>query len=113
MKEIDEKDIDVTRRLLEKHNETSSIVVHESTKRYGYILENNVKDAKDLTRRMVVWRGMYGDFDIYCMERNEFYSKFKEAFNDDNAIIALTKYFYKERYNPIEMYSDITKNNTK
>lgn len=56
---------------------------------------------------------MYGDFDIYCMERNEFYSKFKEAFNDDNAIIALTKYFYKERYNPIEMYSDITKNNTK
>lgn len=113
MKEIDEKDIDVTRRLLEKHNETSSIVVHESTKRYGYILENNVKDAKDLTRRMVVWRGMYGNFDIYCMERNEFYSKFKEAFNDDNAIIALTKYFYKERYNPIEMYSDITKNNTK
>lgn len=113
MKEIDEKDIDVTRRLLEKHNETSSIVVHESTKRYGYILENNVKDAKDLTRRMVVWRGMYGDFDIYCMERNEFYSKFKEAFNDDNAIIALTKYFYKERYNPIEIYSDITKNNTK
>lgn len=113
MKEIDEKDIDVTRRLLEKHNETSSIVVHESTKRYGYILENNVKDAKDLTRRMVIWRGMYGDFDIYCMERNEFYSKFKEAFNDDNAIIALTKYFYKERYNPIEMYSDITKNNTK
>lgn len=109
MKEIDEKDIDMTRRLLEKHNETSSIVVHESTKRYGYILENNVKDAKDLTRRMVVWRGMYGDFDIYCMERNEFYSKFKEAFNDDNAIIALTKYFYKERYNPIEMYSDITK----
>lgn len=106
MKEIDEKDIDVTRRLLEKHNETSSIVVHESTKRYGYILENNVKDAKDLTKRMVVWRGMYGDFDIYCMERNEFYSKFKEAFNDDNAIIALTKYFYKERYNPIEMYSD-------
>lgn len=113
MKEIDEKDIDVTRRLLKKHNETSSIVVHESTKRYGYILENNVKDAKDLTRRMVIWRGMYGDFDIYCMERNEFYSKFKEAFNDDNAIIALTKYFYKERYNPIEMYSDITKNNTK
>ena len=113
MKEIDEKDIDMTRRLLEKHNETSSIVVHESTKRYGYILENNVKDAKDLTRRMVVWRGMYGDFDIYCMERNEFYSKFKEAFNDDNAIIALTKYFYKERYNPIEIYSDITKNNTK
>lgn len=113
MKEIDEKDIDVTRRLLEKHNETSSIVVHESTKRYGYILENNVKDAKDLTRRMVVWRGMYGDFDIYCMERNEFYSKFKEAFNDDNAIIALTKYFYKERYNPIEMYSDITKKNNK
>jgi len=113
MKEIDEKDIDVTRRLLEKHNETSSIVVHESTKRYGYILENNVKDAKDLTRRMVIWRGMYGDFDIYCMERNEFYSKFKEAFNDDNAIIALTKYFYKERYNPIEIYSDITKNNTK
>lgn len=113
MKEIDEKDIDMTRRLLEKHNETSSIVVHESTKRYGYILENNVKDAKDLTKRMVVWRGMYGDFDIYCMERNEFYSKFKEAFNDDNAIIALTKYFYKERYNPIEMYSDITKNNTK
>lgn len=113
MKEIDEKDIDMTRRLLEKHNETSSIVVHESTKRYGYILENNVKDAKDLTRRMVIWRGMYGDFDIYCMERNEFYSKFKEAFNDDNAIIALTKYFYKERYNPIEMYSDITKNNTK
>lgn len=111
MKEIDEKDIDMTRRLLEKHNETSSIVVHESTKRYGYILENNVKDAKDLTRRMVIWRGMYGDFDIYCMERNEFYSKFKEAFNDDNAIIALTKYFYKERYNPIEMYSDITKNN--
>lgn len=111
MKEIDEKDIDMTRRLLEKHNETSSIVVHESTKRYGYILENNVKDAKDLTKRMVVWRGMYGDFDIYCMERNEFYSKFKEAFNDDNAIIALTKYFYKERYNPIEMYSDITKNN--
>lgn len=109
MKEIDEKDIDVTRRLLEKHNETSSIVVHESTKRYGYILENNVKDAKDLTRRMVIWRGMYGDFDIYCMERNEFYSKFKEAFNDDNAIIALTKYFYKERYNPIEMYSNITK----
>lgn len=109
MKEIDEKDIDMTRRLLEKHNETSSIVVHESTKRYGYILENNVKDAKDLTKRMVVWRGMYGDFDIYCMERNEFYSKFKEAFNDDNAIIALTKYFYKERYNPIEMYSDITK----
>lgn len=81
MKEIDEKDIDMTRRLLEKHNETSSIVVHESTKRYGYILENNVKDAKDLTRRMVIWRGMYGDFDIYCMERNEFYSKFKEAFN--------------------------------
>lgn len=113
MKEIDEKDIDVTRKLLEKHNETSSIVVHESTKRYGYILENNVKDAKDLTRRMVIWRGMYGDFDIYCMERNEFYSKFKEAFNDDNAIIALTKYFYKERYNPIEIYSDITKNNTK
>ena len=113
MKEIDEKDIDMTRRLLEKHNETSSIVVHESTKRYGYILENDVKDAKDLTRRMVVWRGMYGDFDIYCMERNEFYSKFKEAFNDDNAIIALTKYFYKERYNPIEIYSDITKNNTK
>lgn len=113
MKEIDEKDIDVTRKLLEKHNETSSIVVHESTKRYGYILENNVKDAKDLTRRMVIWRGMYGDFDIYCMERNEFYSKFKEAFNDDNAIIALTRYFYKERYNPIEMYSDITKNNTK
>lgn len=111
MKEIDEKDIDMTRRLLEKHNETSSIVVHESTKRYGYILENNVKDAKDLTKRMVVWRGMYGDFDIYCMERNEFYSKFKEAFNDDNAIIALTRYFYKERYNPIEMYSDITKNN--
>lgn len=111
MKEIDEKDIDMTRRLLEKHNETNSIVVHESTKRYGYILENNVKDAKDLTKRMVVWRGMYGDFDIYCMERNEFYSKFKEAFNDDNAIIALTKYFYKERYNPIEMYSDITKNN--
>lgn len=113
MKEIDEKDIDVTRRLLEKHNETSSIVVHESTKRYGYILENNVKDAKDLTKRMVIWRGMYGDFDIYCMERNEFYSKFKEAFNDDNAIIALTRYFYKERYNPIEMYSDITKNNAK
>lgn len=113
MKEIDKQDIDMTRRLLEKHNETSSIVVHESTKRYGYILENNVKDAKDLTRRMVVWRGMYGDFDIYCMERNEFYSKFKEAFNDDNAIIALTKYFYKERYNPIEIYSDITKNNTK
>lgn len=113
MKEIDEKDIDVTRKLLEKHNETSSIVVHESTKRYGYILENNVKDAKDLTKRMVIWRGMYGDFDIYCMERNEFYSKFKEAFNDDNAIIALTRYFYKERYNPIEMYSDITKNNTK
>lgn len=113
MKEIDKQDIDMARRLLEKHNETSSIVVHESTKRYGYILENNVKDAKDLTRRMVVWRGMYGDFDIYCMERNEFYSKFKEAFNDDNAIIALTKYFYKERYNPIEMYSDITKNNTK
>lgn len=97
MKKKDEKDIDVTRRLLEKHNETSSIVVHESTKRYGYILENNVKDAKDLTRRMVVWRGMYGDFDIYCMERNEFYSKFKEAFNDDNAIIALIKYFHKER----------------
>ncbi len=113
MKEIDKQDIDMARRLLEKHNETSSIVVHESTKRYGYILENNVKDAKDLTRRMVVWRGMYGDFDIYCMERNEFYSKFKEAFNDDNAIIALTKYFYKERYNPIEIYSDITKNNTK
>lgn len=113
MKEIDKQDIDMARRLLEKHKETSSIVVHESTKRYGYILENNVKDAKDLTRRMVVWRGMYGDFDIYCMERNEFYSKFKEAFNDDNAIIALTKYFYKERYNPIEMYSDITKNNTK
>lgn len=113
MKEIDKQDIDMARRLLEKHNETSSIVVHESTKRYGYILENNVKDAKDLTRRMVIWRGMYGDFDIYCMERNEFYSKFKEAFNDDNAIIALTKYFYKERYNPIEIYSDITKNNTK
>lgn len=113
MKEIDKQDIDMARRLLEKHNETSSIVVHESTKRYGYILENNVKDAKDLTRRMVIWRGMYGYFDIYCMERNEFYSKFKEAFNDDNAIIALTKYFYKERYNHIEIYSDITKNNTK
>lgn len=109
MKEIDKQDIDMARRLLERHNETSSIVVHESTKRYGYILENNVKDAKNLNNRMVVWRGLYGDFDIYCMERNGFYSKFKEAFNDDNAIIALVKYLYRERYNPIQVYSDITK----
>lgn len=97
MRKINEKDINMGRKLLMSHNETSNIVVHESSKRYGYILENNVKDAKDLNKRLVIWRGLFGDFDIYCMERNEFYSKFKEAFTDDNAIIALVKYFYKER----------------
>lgn len=104
MREIDEQDINMARKLLMSHNETSNIVVHELSKRYGYILENNVKDAKDLRKRFVIWIGLFGDFDIYCMERNEFYSKFKEAFNDDNAIIALVKYLYKERYNPIQMY---------
>lgn len=97
MREINEKDINMGRELLMSHGEMNNIVVHEPSKRYGYILENNVKDAKDPSKRLVLWRGLFGDFDIYCMERNEFYSKFKEAFTDDNAIIALVKYFYRER----------------
>lgn len=92
---LDKETIESTRNMLLFNGFESYLVKHKTSGRYGVVLDNNVCDAKEISHKLVVWRGLYGNYNLFCMDRDEFYERFEEAFDDDNAVKSLIEYFNK------------------
>lgn len=88
------KTIEGTRELIEKHKHNESVVRNKKSGKYSFILNNNVKYAGNQNERFVVFMPLKSD-DLFCMERDRFYSEFECAFNDDKAIEELMDFLKK------------------
>lgn len=88
------KTIEETRELLSKYKEEDLIVKNKKSGKYSIILNNNVKYAGDKSERFVLFRPTKS-IDLFCMERDRFYSEFECAFDDDKAIEELMDFLNK------------------
>lgn len=79
------KTIEEARELLSKYKEEDLIVKNKKSGRYSIVLNNNVKYAGDKSGRFVLFRPTK-NVDLFCMERDRFYSEFECAFDDDKGI---------------------------
>lgn len=78
-------DIKKMRELLVKYKQEEIIMRNKKSGKYSVVLNNNVKHAEHGDERLVLFRPTKND-DLFCMDRDRFYSEFECAFNDDKAI---------------------------
>lgn len=80
---------------MKSHNLDHNLVKNKKSGRYSIILDNDVISTWNKLYRMVIFKPLPDGKHTFCMERNQFYTEFEEAFDDDKAIELLKEYLKK------------------
>lgn len=84
--------VDYWHKKLKKDGFSDILVRNKRTKRFSLVLDENVTDAKNPKRKLVIFRVLEGDFGLFAMERNEFADSFEKDFCEE-AVEKLLDYF--------------------
>ena len=72
------------RKRLEDDGLSKHIVKNKKSGKYSVVMNNNIIDAKSPKKRIVIFRLLEGEYNMFAMERDTFYNEFEECFTSES-----------------------------